>query len=201
MKIKFGALEGYRQNPKSFWNKGVGFPRKSSFSRWQDAISYYHKKDEDLKKAEEYLKLTLSKVKTLKDSQLIEYLGNLQEYHNDYSKLDSSIFEFRETMNFPLKFDYTLSGWIPRLDINLERDGYSAYFFEKTEYDWYNELRFPVLQHFLSDNFDCKVEDIFVGVYFLDKGIHLKKSFSGKEVISAKEELDYLVEQIEQNRK
>jgi len=202
VKIGFKAIEALRHNPKSFWSestfRGGG---RSKFVRWQDSIGCYHSHNDDLKKAETYLRKTMSNVKTLKDEELINYLGYLQQYHLDYSKLQSTNFQYRKNFNFPLKLDYEFGGQIPRVDLNIDKDGYSIYFFEKELYDWEDELRFPLLQNFMATYFDCKNKDVYVGAYFLKEGKHRAKSYSQKQVNDSVDELNKIVTEIEKHRK
>lgn len=201
MKIPFKSLEGLRENPKSYWTtKGSPFSGRSKFQRWQDSLRIYHQGGSDLPAAEEYLRGSLGKVKSLRDKELIEFVGQLQQYHNDYSGLDSAFFQFRPNMAFNIKMGYELRGQIPRIDVNLDADGYSAYLFARSAYPWQDELIFPLLQHYLANYFDCNQKDIRVGYYFLEPGKHEAHRFSDTQVDAALEELDELINSIEDNR-
>lgn len=201
MNIKFKQLESLRVNPKSINSKLVFGRARSRFTRWQDCIAQYHRTNEDVQEAEKYLDSSFGKMSkpnsAASKTELQKYLQAIYDYDVDYKKLSSVIFTFRKNMSFEVNLSNTFSGQIPRIDINTTDEGYSFYFFEKVLHEWENELRFPLLQSYLSSYFGCDDQEMKVGVYAMQEGKHFSKTFSKQEITDAKAELSNVVKEVE----
>lgn len=71
------------------------------------------------------------------------------------------------------------------------KGGYSIYFFSKGNNLWEEELRFPVVQNYVSSIlYNVDLSEVEVGIYSLDLQKHLQRTYSKKEVDDATKELN-----------
>lgn len=196
MKISHRQLESIRADPKNFKSileefKG-GFFRLSKYTCWKHAINFYFKSGYDLNKTENYfIKMFEKNFVDNKRNQreLKNYLEELNRYVNDFNDLGNDIIDTKVNVSLDIGNDNILSGEVHRIDLSL-KGGYEVFTIIKGDYNWEDELRFPLLQHFFSGELGCSYDEISVGVYCFEMGEHVVKKYSQNEIEKALKEVN-----------
>lgn len=194
--ISFGQLENARNSPKAFAksldNPDGGSPRFSKFMAWQLAVFHYHKEKNNLSKAINYFETTFlrnfadnSKNKTERE----ELIEQLEAYANDERRKNLIYVEHKKRISIPLTSKIRLGGEVPLIKMN-NKLGYSAFFFSREDAAWESELRFPIIQNYISQTlYNVDLSEVEVGIYSLYKQKHFQTTYKLKEVQQALNEL------------
>ncbi len=198
-KISFSQLESARNSPaafaKSLKDENTSVPRFSKFMAWQLAVYHYHKERGNLSKAINYfeslfMRNFVDNAKNIADRENL--LLELQAYSTDNEKRKLTYIEHKKRINIPLTSKLRLAGELPLIKMN-NRGGYSVYFFNRQSAHWEEELRFPIIQHFVATTlYNVDLNEVEVGVYSLDFQKHLQRCYSNYEVDEAVQELQSL---------
>ena len=172
-KISHKRLETCRFSPKAWalaQTAGSGFPRFSYLQALGNAISLLHK-TESLKQAnaklEEYIE------KNFKDSKrILRIRDQLAEYARWHSKSKIVTADSNVTLNFPFQGTWHLGGIVSRVDV-LDT-GYRAVLFEIFDETWKNQLRMPLIQSAIAEQFGRPAEEVRVGLQCVVARIRIK---------------------------
>lgn len=205
MKIPLKDIEWVRRDPSGYAayrkdkSSGQASVRGPSFyGFWRIAAFHYHKLAGDREAAiSHYIELVKNNLIENKKNQrkLDEHVGYLNDYFDDFEKLNSFPSETRKRIDVVAGSGIHVTGEVPRIDVVLA-GGFAAVFFEKKKGDWKTELRFPFLQHHLSELLGCKVGDVAVGVFCLETRQHELVVFQRQEIDNAIKELDRLFKKV-----
>lgn len=157
------------------------------FARWQTIARKLHKGEILINDA--LRDLHLQCVNAYKDSNRNntkqEYLlGRLSRYSKAYDKAGFEFISWKKKVNWDITQDVKLTGQTPVLVKRGTK--FSAYFIVEKAGDWQKELRFPLLQKYLSEKvLKCKPQDLQIGVYDLSTTTFEFKIFTTTELIGA----------------
>jgi len=171
LKISLGKLEIARENPKAlaqalYANDGGG-GNKSFIGCLKNVVRSYHENRETeslaLNRLNEKLAITFNSTKeNIEKSK--RFCDSFIHYAEEYSKLEIGIDRFQVNLNWELQPKRILTGHSPFLCSNEEIN--IAYFFQEKSNNWDQQLKFPLLQIYLSEKFyKCEVEKTKVGIY------------------------------------
>lgn len=191
-------LETARKSPANFAAllkspSAQGGFGKSKYADWKNAIYYFHK-TKDLAKTLDYFEKFFQKHfknnrANTKDFE--KYTKLIETYVSECKNENLNFVEAKKSIDLLIiKDKLELTGQAPIIYLN-NKLSYSIYFFTKTSKDWEDELRFPVIQnYFAKEVYGVDVSEIEVGVFTLDLGKHLQKSYSKTEIKKAVDELN-----------
>ena len=194
MKISITKLEIVRKNPKAFvaaikaGENSQSFGVRAKYIRLQDTINYFHKIN-DYNKTINYFNNSFSQYvdnsKNRKDHE--RYFNCFNDYVSEFKKKK---YEFltKENLKIILNEKVTVIGQIPLIFKN-KKDGYSIYFFAKTNEEWETELKFPIIQNYFSNYFETELENIEVGIFSIEKNKFYQTTFLEKGIAKAEKEL------------
>lgn len=205
MKIPLKDIEWVRRDPSGYAayredkTSGQASVRRPSFyGLWRIAAFHYHKLAGDREAAiSHYIELVKKNLAENKKNQkkLDEHVEYLNDYFDDFESLNSFPSETKKRIDVDVGSDIHVTGEIPRIDVVLA-GGFAAFFFEKKKIDWKAELRFPFLQHHLSELLGCEAEDVAMGVFCLETRQHERIVFQRQEINKAIKELDRLFKKV-----
>lgn len=175
MKFSHRNLEAIRQNPKNFkqiLNSSGG--RISMARYWQFAARRYHQSSNDDELAVNYLEnncLNHFVNNASNSGKIRKLIDKLHLYFEDYKKQNIEFYDYTNRISIDIQNNNFITGEIFRIDKKND-GGYKIALFSKLDSIWANELRFPLLQIYYSNLFECPTMDIEVGVYNLEKDKH-----------------------------
>ncbi|MBN9298606.1 MAG: hypothetical protein J0I41_16490 [Filimonas sp.] len=156
------------------------------FAYWQDVSKKIHQNELNLSSGIKTLTSLYSNFddnKRNRDKQNL-LLDQLVKYHQCYEKQNFQFYDGRRRIRWPIIPEIHLSGLTPWVFESGEE--YFAYYVIEKKYDWKKELRFPLLQKYMSEhNVKCNFRQLNMGVYFLDTGVFEFRKYSTKEILSS----------------
>ncbi len=189
IKIPCSILEQVRRNPSAHaqflatGDKPKTGGSRGMFAYFKDVVKLVHTKEFTVSEGIKELENKFARFDdTLKNKNKQNKLfDDFVEYCNAYNKMG---FEFADTKH-QIKWDLLptvrLTGHTPW--VVYDDSYYYAYFIVEQSFDWQSELRFPLIQSYLSNNtIECKESEMKVGIYSLDTNSFDLKSFSSKEL-------------------
>jgi hypothetical protein len=187
MKLSHGKLELARVNLAAVIRSlvpGAEPKRSGMYTYWQYAVHSYHNHGQDRRLAARHFETLCAR--NLKDNsrnqrRIATHKEYLDQYFDEFESSDHHLVDSRARVSIEVSPDLTVTGIVPRIDLSGS-SGYAACLFAKETLPWKDELRFPLLQHHLSDLFGVKVEDVKVGIYCLTGGGHEFVSYSNEEI-------------------
>ncbi|WP_276374290.1 hypothetical protein [Chryseolinea sp. H1M3-3] len=193
-RFSISRLEEARRNPAEFGkllnsetkNGGMSF---SKYMAWQHTLFRFHK-TKDLPETINYFEsLFWGKFvdNRANRNQYEKFLESLNAYIKDHDKNKYKYIDGRVKMDIKLSEKVKITGQIPI--VNMSPVGYSVFFLVRGRDDWEEELKFPVVQNYLSESFGVKLSEVEVGVYDLEKEKHICKIYSARDVREANVEL------------
>lgn len=201
MKIPLRELEEARRDPSAYvrrrraaaGKKSIGY--KSKYLTLQRAVYRFHRSNNDLMAAQEYLEQSYLK-QFKRPEQLAKYGEQLERYAEEFTSLGSTVIRVKDRLAIPLPqklsdAGFRVSGEIPRIDLTGE--GYTAWLFAKKTERWEEELRLPIIQAAYARELGVGEDEVKVGVYDFSKGEHKLFDFSARELRAAQNELHKLV--------
>ncbi len=208
MKIKHKELEWARREPHEYAShlytvtsgKTSGGGGRGFYPFWRLAVFHYHKLAGDRESAINYFRALVTNKLNDNDRNrklLEQYVEHLNNYFDDYEHSGYCPFETKKRININIGSIFSVVGEIPRLDvvtISGSTGGIAVYLFSKSQFDWTSELRFPLLQDYLSKETGYMLEETSVGIYCLEAGEHQSIVFLRKQVDDAIEEARELAE-------
>lgn len=193
-KFSIARLEDARQNPAEFGKslnseaKGGGMSF-SKYMAWQHTLFHFHK-TKDLPGSINYFEsLFWGKFVDNRANrrQYEDFLESLNAYITDHTKNKYKYFDGKVRLDIELSKKVKITGQIPI--VNMSPVGYSAFFLVRGRDDWPEELKFPVIQNFLSESLGAELDEVAVGVYDLETEKHASKIYSALDVEAANDEL------------
>ena len=192
MKVSHTKLENARKNPSGFKKQeasGAGFFRLGQYRYWQFATRHYHDNGRD--DAFDYLERSFEEKfanNARNRKKLEEFQYKLDNYIKDFEELGNINIRRGVNISMDLGYSNTLSGEIAREDMKL--DGrFEIFLFIKEEFNWEDELRFPLLQAHYAQTYGVSYSYISVGVYSFENDQHISNVYSDVEVNSALNEV------------
>lgn len=201
MKLPLRELEEARRDPGAYTRrraaagqKSVGY--KSKYLTLQRAVYRFHRSNNDLTAAQEYLEQSYLK-QFKRPEELATYAEKLERYTEGFKSLGSTVIRVRDRLVVPLPqkladAGFRVSGEIPRIDLTGE--GYTAWLFAKKTEQWEAELRLPIIQAAYARELGVGEDEVKVGVYDFSKEEHKLFDFSARELRTAQNELHKLIE-------
>lgn len=204
MKVPLRELEEARRDPGAYVRrrraaaaqKYIGF--KSKYLTLQRAVYRFHRSNNDLQAAQEYLEQSYLR-QFKRPEQLAIYAEQLGRYADAFKGLGTTAFRVKDRLVVPLPKKLTdagmrVSGEIPRVDLTAA--GYTAWLFAKKTDRWEDELRLPVIQVAYARELGADEEEIKVGIYDFSKGEHKLYEFSARKRRAAQSEVYRLLRQM-----
>lgn len=202
IKLALSKLEAARKNPvlvarNMLETETNGGGSQGFVSTFKTEIRNYHEKQLEVETACKNLEHKLWS--TFKDSptnnsRRERYIESFRNYADNFSAFNWGVDKFQLNLNWEIVPNVKLTGHSPFL---CSTDDYNvAYYFRETSDGWRNELRFPLLQIYLADNFfKCNVDQIRIGIYsiaekkfdlYTYEDYELDNAFNeGKEVLNS----------------
>ncbi len=198
MKFSITRLEQARKSPIEFakvlkngsssTNEFGGYPKSM---RWLNAICEYHK-SKNISDAFDSIERGFSNRKdTPKHRKELNLLyKSLENYKIETANQKLSLIKSRESINIKTNSKITIGGIIPVIYMKAE-GGFSAYFISVNNPEWNNELKFPVIQSYVSKViFKTDLEEIEVGYINYLTGEFYGKTFTESEIKARLQELE-----------
>lgn len=196
-KFSITRLEDARMNPLAFANSlksstaSENHVRYSKYSLWRNIIFGFHQHNDINKSINDFQnKFMLRFMDNRKNQQdMEEYICQIQNYGLEFHKRNLIFIEQKKRIDIKLSDALKIGGELSIICMN-NNFGYTTYFLSKTSDCWEEELRFPIIQNYLSEIvYGVDSSDVEVGVYALDKGCLLLKTYSKEEILEALAEL------------
>jgi hypothetical protein len=130
-------------------------------------------------------------------SRLNHYKTVLTNYCNNFSKQGCQFVEASKRISLALKH-HTLKGRIERFDLSLPL-GYRATTTQLNQSDWDNELRWPLVQKAISQEFGCPTGEVQVGVFCFENGQYEYRIYTDDEITAAEIEAESVLTTVEAN--
>lgn len=198
MKFSIANLERARRNPVEFAkilkngdssaNKFGGYPKSM---RWLDAVCEFHRSG-DISDAFDALEKALGGRKPTAQHrrELQALLKSLDNYKNEVTSRRLSFIKSREKIHLRVNEAVEINGIVPLIFMKTA-GGFSAYFVSLNNPAWKSELKFPIVQSYVSESvFKSSVEETDVGYIDYLTGEFNELSFSTSEIAASAVELE-----------
>lgn len=195
MNISLSNLETARKDPKHFANMlkngtlGGGGGKGSFMAEWKKALREYHKHRLEPQAVLELLKENFTRFQPTKinEDRKAVYYESLPFYIKEFEQRNLGIDKFQINLNWQLLQNVFLTGHSPFL--TSSKDQNIAYFFCEQYSHWENELKYPLLQIYLANEFfKCETTEVLIGVYCIKDKYFYLKSYDDEELELAKED-------------
>ncbi len=204
MRIHLRDLELARRDPAAYLDKiekpKAKFGKQSKNSVFLQAVYYFHKQQNNLAEALEYLVKSFEKFKNNEVSLQI-YRDRLMAYAHEFEKLGNTVIRTRDnlTLHLPNEFKgMEVYGQTSRID--LAPEGYHVWLFERVTRDWQDDIRFPLIEsaytHRLLQNMFAYDDKVRVGVYDFSTSAHTLFEHTEQEIEEAEKTLFGLLRQL-----
>lgn len=203
IKFSITKLEDARVNPVAFAKllldgqvvtRGFGYPKSL---RWLNAVTAYHASS---KIGDAYVSIE-NALSNRKDTaanrrELEKLLTSLSDYEKQIKNLSFHLIKAREPIDLPLTKKLRIGGQIPLIYMK-EDEGYAAYFISKENADWQSELKYPILQNYISKKvFKTDPKQVDIGYIDYLTGQFHQECFSAPELKGAESELKEMATKI-----
>jgi hypothetical protein len=190
IRVPCSQLEDVRKNPIIFAqklseDKAPGGSR-GMFADWQTVIKEVHLKDISLGDAinslqQKFLRFNITKDNLRKQEFLLD---RLQPYCEEFNSLKYKYLGSGNHIKWKLIPNVMLTGLIP-FTASLDND-FMAYFIVEKPISWKSQLKFPLLQYYLANNyFKCGLENLKIGTYCLETNRFDLKNYNQEEIEDA----------------
>jgi len=201
MKLRHADLETFRANPKAYvaQMRAAKHFRQSMYRYWQLAVRAFHKEGLGVSVAIERLEDSLRShfaQNKVNERRIEDFSGQLARYIASFNTLGVVPVDIQPQLNMPLDETRYLTGEIARVDLIPSSSGYGVYVFLRGDGDWRRELRFPLLQAHFADEYACSLQEVRVGVYSVDRGVHEHFTYPLRDVDAAMAEIRGLLRRI-----
>lgn len=194
-KFSINSLETARKNPAAFKlmlendkTDGANFwGGRAKSRRWHDAVSIYHQRSDKNEAIQHLIKAFSSRKDTIFNRRELDSLIlSLENYIIEYTKLKYLNLEKSLRLSLLITPEIKVTGMIWLIN-ETSRKGYAGYFVGKevNKLNWESELRFPIIQNFLSEKYHCPLNRIEVGLIDYTTGHHHKISYNEDEIHDA----------------
>gem|GEM_PF-1926853 len=193
MKFSITKLESARPDPIAFIKNledegGYGYPKSL---RWLDSACEYHRTN-NLSHSINYLQNKfISRNRTQQNIKEEEKLTqSLVHYIEEHNHLKYTYKSNRMRLDIKLSDKLEIGGLIWLINTTAE-GGYTTYTITDSDnIYWQNELRFPIIQKFLSNKFKCNSDNVAIGVINYTSGKREQRCYSTDDILIAEEELN-----------
>lgn len=198
LRLKLKDLEEALRNPIKYIhiersnNKPEIHYSPSYYNVLRDTIFKYHKLENDIDGALDYLQQRLEKFKT--ESRKQDVIDKFNWYVQRGLDSSNTIFKYRYNIVIKPSNDsqFEWSGEVSRLDIRLD-NGFEAWIFRnKNPEGWGNELRMPLIQNELSNRLNTPLSEISIGIYSFEERFIEHRCYSAHNVTKATRRLQDL---------
>jgi hypothetical protein len=163
------------------------------FAHWQETAKRFHLGELDVNQAVKALQSSFRRFDDNKRNQekQARLTDQLLTYARRHRLEKLAIHETKKRIEWDIIPEVRLTGLAPW--IFQKEVGYYAYFCLEKRTDWQSELKYPLLQRYMTKVIiGCPLNKLSIGVYFLETGKFEFKSFSPAEVRVAVEEVTRL---------
>ena len=201
--ISCSILEQVRKNHAAFvesLSMGDKIQRGGThgmFAYWQDVAKQLHIGELDVNEGVKELQSHFHRFEDTKrnQSKQAKLLNHFVRYARAYKNEKFSPFESRRRVVWNIIPQIRLTGLTPW--IFKKGELYYAYFCTEKDTEWQSELKFPLLQKYMSDHIiKCDLSALSIGVYCLDTGRFQFKNYSTSEVRRALNETKHMFEYV-----
>lgn len=201
--IRCSELEVVRSNPAAFGqllasNTHIGGGSHGMLACVQDVARLVHLGEMDPQEGikELYNKFERFRTHEVNKARQEKLVAGFVSYCKQF---DQREFVFIEGARL-IKWDYTpefrLSGRTPWVVANEE--AYYGYFIVSNEQEWLSQLKYPLIQQYLSQQIiNCSPEEVHVGIYSMAGDRFEFNCFSADEIAAAVEELGELFNRVQ----
>jgi len=203
MKLSFSLLESARKNPvrfgRNFSIRGE-FRRKANFRLYlSSAIHRFHAGMTKQQVQEYFAGKCNEKLSSLNHyhARLNHYRSILGRYCDGYESQDCRFVECNKRVILRIG-DHELSGKVERFDIRLP-DGYRATGTQLEEDEWRTDIRWPLIQNAIAQEFGRPLGEIEVGFFCFENGEYDYHIFTDSDVTAAETETENILDQVEAN--
>lgn len=194
VRVSLSKLEAARRDPafigQSLAQNDQSGGTRGFVSHFKSVIRGFHEHDRDFDEALETLNqdLWLSFIENQANTEKRKtFCESFETYHQLYKDMGLSVDKFQINLNWPLTQQAKLTGYSPFLCSNDEYN--IAYFFVERAGQWQQELKYPLLQIYLAENFyKCEVDQVKIGVYGVRDKVFDLKTYEDFELDNALEE-------------
>ncbi|WP_205513031.1 hypothetical protein [Longitalea arenae] len=165
------------------------FNRYPQSMRWLNAISKYHDTN-DIDSAINYIENWFDKRKdnSVNRRALRKWILSLGKYEETITAKGYNLVNSRESINIEMR-SIRIGGVIPVIFMKPS-EGFAAYFVSKPNSIWEKELKYPVIQNYLSTSvFNTDQANIDVGYIDFTTGDFYEICYNKKQIKEAKDEL------------
>lgn len=185
--ISCSALETARINPKAIahqmLSKTGSQGSRGMFTSWQDHVRSIHKRNIEpsvalLNLQQSFLKFADNLSNRKKQENLVDHF---YPYVDKFQKAGYTYLEAKRRMKWFILEESKLGGELPY--IVKCNDRFAAYYFAEKNFNWKTELRFPLIQRYLSANhLGCEEKELKVGIYCLEQDEFQLINYSKEDV-------------------
>lgn len=189
LKIRCSSLEDVKQNPQAYAQLLALTDGKSGggtygmFAYWQDAARQVHEHDLTVSQAikhlqNKFIRFDETPKNKAKQDRLLE---QFVKYCRLYDKNNFAFVDSRRHMKWEIHNGVMLTGLTPWVVYN--DTGYYSYFVTEELFDWQEQLRFPLIQQYLTDNkIECDITEMHMGIYCLSTNKFDFRSYTEREL-------------------
>jgi len=168
-------------------------------SKWKTSVRDYHEKDREvdfsLKKLNDTLWQSFKETPANTTRREL-FCNSFKEYARQFNELGLTVDKFQLNLNWPIIPEAKITGHSPFL-CSME-DKPVAYYFSELGGDWTKELKYPILQIFLAENFyKCDVDQVQIGVYNIKGKKFELKTYEDFELDNAYMEAKTLLKEVD----
>jgi hypothetical protein len=201
--ISCSTLEQVRKNHAAFVESlsiGEKVQRGGThgmFAYWQDTAKKFHLGELDINEGIKELQSMFSRFEDTKKN-LVKQSGLMNQfvkYTKSHRVEKFTFFESRRRITWNIIPEIRLTGLTPWTF--KREDKYYAYFCIEKNMEWQLELKFPLLQKYMSNHIvKCDLNELSMGIYCLEKGTFEFKCYSALEVRKALSETKKMFENV-----
>lgn len=153
------------------------------FAFWQDMVKLVNTGELTVAQAihelqNKFMRFDDTRSNRSKQASLLE---KLPMYCSLYEKNKFEFIDTKRKMKWDIVHGVQLTGFTPWVVHN--KDGYYSYFLTEQPFDWEAQLKFPLIQKYLTDNnIECDITEMNVGIYCLATNSFDFKNYSPKEI-------------------
>jgi len=173
IRVSCSKLEDVRKSPLAFAqqllsDKKSGQGSYGMFQCWQSKAKALHTNEMDLPESIKSLQQRfMSYAENAPNKKKQEFLlDRLKPYWEEYQSKGFKYLGSQKQIFWKMIADVALTGHTPVSVI--DGNGFAAYFFTEYPVSWQEQLKFPLLQYYLANNyFKCDLDRVKIGVYCL----------------------------------
>jgi hypothetical protein len=203
MRLSFSLLDSARRNPARFgqsFSAQSGFPRRANFRLYlSSSISRFHGGMTKQQVQDYFISKCNEKLQDQRHfhARLSHYTGVLGRYCDGYARQNCRFVESNKRVVLHVGH-HELSGRVERFDIRLP-DGYRATATQLERDEWRTDIRWPLIQSAIAQEFGRPPSEVEVGVFCFENGRYDYDTFSEAEIAAAVTEAESVLTQVEAN--